>query len=60
MGSWKLIRFYEDDREELYNLVTDPSEQNDLAAAQPGRRHKLSVRLDQWLHKVDAQMPLPR
>ncbi|MEL6925725.1 MAG: sulfatase, partial [Bacteroidota bacterium] len=32
MGDWKLIAFYESEKTELYNLATDPYEQNDLAA----------------------------
>jgi len=57
---WKLIRFYETGREELYNLRDDPSEQHDLAAAQPQRARQLSNRLDAWLKEVGAQMPVPR
>jgi arylsulfatase A-like enzyme len=59
-GDWKLIRFYEYDREELYNLKADPSEQRDLAAIEPSQRKKLSKRLDGWLKEVGAQMPVPR
>ena len=60
VGDWKLIRFYEYDREELYNLKDDPSEQRDLGAGQPERRRKLSKRLDGWLTAVGAQRPVPR
>jgi arylsulfatase A len=58
-GDWKLIRFYETGREELYNLKADLSETNDLAAANPGKRRELSARLDAWLKAVGAQMPVP-
>ena len=34
-GQWKLIHYYEDGRDELYNLQTDPGEQTDIAAQQP-------------------------
>ena len=60
VGDWKLIRFYETGREELYDLASDLSEKNDLAAAQPGQRLELSARLDAWLKEVGAQMPVPR
>jgi arylsulfatase A-like enzyme len=60
VGDWKLIRFYEYDREELYNLKDDPSEQRDLGAGQPEQRRKLSRRLDGWLTAVGAQRPVPR
>jgi hypothetical protein len=60
LGDWKLIRFYESGREELYNLKSDLSERNDLAAAIPGKRRELGARLDSWLREVGAQMPVPR
>jgi len=60
VGGWKLIRFYEQAREELYDLRNDPSEENDLAARQPSRRGEMSARLDAWLKQVGAQMPAPR
>jgi arylsulfatase A len=60
VGDWKLIRFYETDREELYELKSDPSENNDVAAAKPEKRKELSARLDAWLKEVGAQMPVPR
>lgn len=59
MGDWKLIRFYETGREELYDLKSDVSERHDLAAANPVRRKELDTRLDAWLKEVGAQMPVP-
>jgi arylsulfatase A-like enzyme len=60
VGDWKLIRFYETDREELYDLKADPAEERDLAATEPSQHKKLSRRLDAWLKEVGAQMPVPR
>ena len=60
VGDWKLIRFYEFDREELYNLRDDLSETTDLAAQKPEKRRELSARLDAWLKQVGAQMPVAR
>ncbi len=60
VGDWKLIRFYESDREELYDLRQDLSETNDLAAQQPEKRQELGARLDRWLKEVGAQMPVAR
>jgi arylsulfatase A-like enzyme len=60
VGDWKLIRFYEQGRDELYNLRNDPSEQRDLADSQPSRCRELGARLDTWLSLVGAQMPVPR
>ena len=59
-GDWKLIRFYETGREELYNLKTDVSETNDLWETQMVKRNELSSRLTAWLKTVGAQMPVPR
>jgi len=60
VGDWKLIRFYEEDREELYNLRKDPSETRDLAIEQPARHKEMTARLNRWLKQVGAQMPVPR
>ena len=61
-GDWKLIRFYDDDRNELYNLRDDPSERHDLAGREPARAAALRAELDGWLKAVDANMcpPNPR
>jgi arylsulfatase A-like enzyme len=60
VGDWKLIRFYENNRDELYNLRDDLSEVRDLAAQEPEKRREVSQRLDEWLKDVGAQMPVPR
>jgi arylsulfatase A len=60
VGDWKLIRFYETGREELYNLKADLTEAHDLAESNPAKRKELSERLDVWLKEVGAQMPLPK
>ena len=58
-GSWRLVHFYEDDRDELYDLAADPSETTDLAAREPARAETLREKLDAWLTQVGAQLPLP-
>jgi arylsulfatase A len=60
VGDWKLIRFYESNREELYNLKSDLSERADLAVSNPRKREEMAARLDAWLRKTGAQMPVPR
>ena len=57
LGDWKLVHFYEGDRDELYRLSTDPSEKSDLAANEPARRRELRARLDQELHAMGARLP---
>lgn len=59
-GEWKLLRFYEDGHEELYNLRTDLSEQHDVAGENPAKRKELGERLDRWLREVGAQMNVKR
>ena len=56
---WKLIRYFEDGREELYNLVTDEGEHHDVAAVNPARVKALGQRLSAWLAETDARMPIP-
>ncbi len=58
-GDFKLIKWYEDSRVELYNLRKDIGEQNDLAAKDPRRARNMERMLDEWLTDVDAQMPAP-
>jgi len=58
-GGWKLLEYFEDGRRELFNLKTDPSEQTDLAAREPGRVAELHARLDAWRKEVGAQLPTP-
>lgn len=60
IGDWKLIRFYETRREELYDVKSDLSETHDLAASDPSKRKELGTRLDAWLKEVGAQMPIPK
>ena len=58
-GNWKLIRFYEDNREELYNLDIDSSETRDLAYEYPEHITRLGMELSEYLKKVGASYPLP-
>lgn len=54
-GRWKLIRFDDPGRIELYDLEADPGEQRDLAASEPQRCAELTATLDAWLDGVGAQ-----
>ena len=58
-GDHKLIRYYEDGHEELYNVKKDISETNDLAATHPELVKKLSVKLTTHLIEVGAKIPKP-
>lgn len=56
-GHWKLIYFYETYTSELYDLVKDPGEQNDLASVHPEITANLKEKLEVWKKKVGAQLP---
>jgi uncharacterized sulfatase len=60
MGDWKLVHFYEDNRDELYRLTTDASEQNNLAAQEPAKARELRAQLDAELRSVKARLPSDR
>lgn len=57
-GHWKLIHYWEDNRNELYNLKEDPSEQNNIAAQNTETTEKLHNSLMLWLDSVNAKKPL--
>jgi len=56
-GSWKLIHYYEDGNNELYDLNLDPYEQNNVASDFPEMTRKLSLQLKNWLVEVQASYP---
>jgi arylsulfatase A-like enzyme len=58
-GPWKLIHYYEDGRDELYNLEEDAGEQNDVSEEGRDLAQKLRGSLDTWLTEVDAKFPEP-
>jgi arylsulfatase A len=58
-GPWRLVHFYEDGRDELYDLAADPGETTDLATEQPAKATQLRSTLDTWLIDVGAQLPTP-
>lgn len=59
-GPWKLMRFYEDNRLELYNLKNDIRETQNLAQERPGKRKEMVGRLDAWLDRTNAPLPSPK
>ena len=58
-GHHKLIRFYEDDRLEFYDLSLDIGEEHNLAESMPERAKQLDVMLSKWLLGINAKMPKP-
>ena len=57
-GDWKLIHYFEDGRDELYNLATDAAEKTDVAAKKPDLANKLRDILDRWLDETEAALPV--
>ncbi len=59
LGEYRLVHFYEDGHDELYNLATDIGEAHDLLNSEGDRAKAMRTRLDAWLKSVDAQLPTP-
>ncbi len=59
-GAWKLIRFYDPAKTELYNLEADLGETKDLASAEPARVAELAALLEAGLQQSEARMPVAR
>ena len=63
-GDWKLIRIFHDapgggHRYELYNLVSDIGERNNLAASQPERVQAMDAMIEKFLTETSAVVPQP-
>jgi arylsulfatase A len=56
-GDWKLLRLYESQRDELYNLADDPGETTDLTATRPEVAARLAGLLEKWQASLDAPIP---
>jgi arylsulfatase A-like enzyme len=58
-NDWKLIHFFEDGHDELYDLANDMGEDHNLAAEQPQVLARLRELLDAWSIDVGALLPQP-
>lgn len=62
-GRYKLIEWHEariydlENQYELYDLVEDLGETNNLASSMPEKTRDLAEDLEKWRHSVEAQMP---
>ena len=56
-GDWKLIRWYESGKEELFNLKDDIGEKNNLLAKEPEIAKSLAKELNKWLKSEKALFP---
>lgn len=59
LGDLKLIHFYEDGRDVLFDLSKDLGERDDLAARRTEETMKLRNRLNGHLAAIHAQLPTP-
>ncbi|MDG2108657.1 MAG: sulfatase [Flavobacteriaceae bacterium] len=59
-GDWKLIYFHTNKTFELYNLKDDIRENQNLLSSDYEKAKQLSIKLTQYLKKVNAQMPLDK
>ncbi len=57
-GDWKLIHYYEDGHNELYDLSIDPVEANDLADDRKEKVTDLYQELFDYLNSVNAKFPI--
>ncbi|MDC0547889.1 sulfatase [Opitutales bacterium] len=56
---WKLIKFYDQEKVELYNLKKDPSEKKDLAKKNSEKSKELEYKLIAWQKQMNAKLPEP-
>ena len=53
------MKFYDQEKVELYNLKKDPSEKKDLAKKNPARAKELEYKLIAWQKQMKAKLPEP-
>lgn len=56
-GDWKLIKFFENEKLEIYNLKDDIGEKNNLVDSLPEKANELHEKLKKWQKKVNAPVP---
>jgi arylsulfatase A-like enzyme len=58
-GRWKLIRFFEDEHLELYDLDADVGESRNRVDEEPAVAAALNTKLSAWMQAVGAKIPEP-
>ena len=56
-GDWKLLKYYENNTIELYNLKNDISEKVNMAEEKPEIAKDMLRKLDDWLKETNASLP---
>ncbi len=59
MGDYKLIRFFEDGHEELYDLSNDVSEKTDIVNTEEDKARTMSSMLSEWHVSAGVAFPTP-
>ena len=59
-GQYKLLKFAEDQRTELYDIRVDFSEQHDLSGKLPQITQELHDQLEETLMQMNARRAVPR
>jgi len=59
-GDWKLIKRYEGEPFELYDLKSDPAETRDLSKTEAIRLRELDEKLVKWLNETGAKLPVKK
>lgn len=59
-GDWKVIRSYETNQPELYNIREAETEPQDLSKKYPQKVKELNQQLTNWLTALDANMPISK
>ena len=58
-GDYKLHYFWESGEVQLFNLVDDLAESNNLAETYPEKADEMRTKLKQYLREIQAQLPTP-
>lgn len=56
---WKLIHYFEDGRDELYDIGQDIGEESDVLSGHPEIAKQLRKKLGEWLIETNAIIPQP-
>lgn len=56
-GDYKLLKFYDSDSVELYDLKKDISESQNIAEEMPNKAKQLQSKLEAWLSGTNASIP---
>ena len=60
MGNWKMIERYEDGQVQLFDLIKDPEERNDLSRIHPKWVSLMTEKLHRWYEDVGAKFLQPK